>query len=584
MANHRLDATVALGAMIVLDSVTRSLGRSRARRAVLDGIDAMFETGGNYVILGQRSAGKTTLLRVLSGLQKPTSGRVRRYGSVSLPAGSAASLAGTKTGRQLAGFLATLYDSDPGQITRFTASFSGLNDVMDMPVAALSASDRVRLGYALTYAIPCDFYLFDDGIIYGDVDFRRACARAFENRRRSGGTIVATRNVRTASSLGERGGILHAGKLYLFDTVAAAVEIYQQLELSEKVAGLGYAEALLRNGDLDKAREHLKQHLTDGDGAAESYELLANLSLKSGHYVDAIEASAAALDRAPGSVASYLVLAKVAEQQGQFAAVVENAEKLLDLVPSHREARVMLAKAYDNLGMNEAAAATWRNLAAVDGDTVSLRLAIRNDIKAENWDGVLTTVAVALTRQPNDAGLLEMRARSLLELRRWAEAQHAVSELAEIDVERAFRTVHRLTKTVDWQAIPGFLSTMTIDLAPHRGSRTMVLILTFLERQAALAERSGRASEAVELLRVVASIDPTRARAVRELDRKEAPPAETPRGSDVPDLTTAEGVVRELSNLRTNRGGMNSAEFADRVKAAWAAAKAYLPGEGNDTP
>jgi capsular polysaccharide transport system ATP-binding protein len=570
---------VAIDPMIVLDAISKSYGRSSARRPVLEEVNAVFEAGGHYVILGQRSSGKTTLLRVLCGLRKPTAGRVRRYGSVSLPAGAAAAIAGTKTCRQLATFLATLYDGDPGEIARFAAAFSGLNDVIDLPVAALSASERVRLGFALTYAIPCDFYLFDDGTVYGEADFRRACAQAFESRRRTGGTIVATRNPRTASSLGDRGGVLHAGNLYLFDTVAEAVETYQQLELSEKVAGLGYAEALLRNGEADKAREHLKQYLAQSEGVAESYELFASLSLKSGNYADAIAASSAALDRTPGSVASYLVLAKVAEQQGQFSTVVANAEKILDLLPAHREARVLMARAYDNLGMNEAAAATWRNLAAVDGDTVSLRLAIRNDIKAENWDGVLSSVAVALARQPNDAGLLDMRARSLLELRRWAEARQAVDELAEVDVERALRIIHRLTKTPDWSAIPGFLRAVrTVDLRAHRSSRTMVLILICLERQAAIAEKAGRLSEAADLRQLVATIDPDRASIVRVVDREpqDAAPPQTPPLADAPDLTTAEGVVRELSNLRTNRSGMNAVEFANRVKAAWAAAKTYM--------
>jgi capsular polysaccharide transport system ATP-binding protein len=556
--------------MIVLRAVSKSLGQARARRTILDDVDAVFHLDRHYVVLGQRGAGKSTLLRILCGIQRPSRGRVQRSGSVSLPAGAAASLAGTKTGRQLAAFLAHLYEADAAEVTRFAAAFSRLEEAMDLPVMALSPSQRTRLGYALTYAVPVDFYLFDEAVGYGDAEFRRSCLQAFEKRREDAATIVATSDKRSATRVGDSGALLHAGQLHLFDTVAEAIDVFQKIELSEKVAGLAYAETLIRNGEPGRAREHLKQHLSEHDDTVAAYELLADLSLRAGHLPDAVEASQAVLDRMPQSASAHFVFARVAERQGDFRKAAAGAAKALEIAPAHREAQVLLARCYESLGMHAQAASAWRNLAGPHADPLSLRLAIRNDMKAANWAGVLATVDLVLDSNPNDPGLLEIRVRALLELQRWQEAGEAVGQLAGIDFERALRALYHLVKTPHWRALPALLIGLPrACLGDGRSTRTMNLILTFLERQATLASKESHATEAEELLLAVAMIDPARKRQAVPSDPIEAPASP----AAMPDLSTAASIARELLAL-----GEGPADQTTEVRraAVWAAGSTLL--------
>lgn len=503
--------------MIILQSVSKVVGRVGAYRWILADIEAAFDPNHHYVIFGQRGTGKTTLLRILSGMLAPTRGRVQRYCSVSPPIGSAGRLGGNKTGREIATFFATLYNADPDEVANYTAALSGLGDYMDLPISDLALTLRARLSHAMGYAVPCDIYLVDDTIGTGDADFRQLCKRTFESRSQTSGTIIATRDPRQASSLSDRGGFLHDGKLYLFDGVADAVAAYREIEAYTRADGVPRAEALLKNGEIVRAREYLKQHLSQVDDVAEAYELLADLSLKVGNNSDALEAASAALSRAPDAFRPHLVFAQVAASEGRFSDAIDSALKVLNLVPNHREARMLVARSYESTGMHAEAAAAWANLGP-SGNNLTRRLAIRNYVRAGDWMSVLSTTEAALVEQKNDPSLLGLKARSLIELRRWTEAKQALSELVVKDCEAAITMISQLTRTADWPHIPDLLRSLPrSDPTEFQASRAMGPILTFLERKAIAAQKEGHFKPADELFQFITSIDPSKIVPVQSL-------------------------------------------------------------------
>ena len=497
--------------MIVLKAVTKVAWRGRARRLILDRIDATFESGVHYAILGGRGSGKSTLLRLLGDLQKPTKGSITRFGTVSLPMGYSVN-AGDKTGRQLVHLVSDLYGSDTRAVLDFVAQFSELDDALELPLSALEVEARARLFYSLGYAIPVDFYLFDGIMATGDASFQARCRSAFESRRRTAGTIFATRDPRQAKAYGERGGVLHGGRLFLYDSVDEAIDVFEGLELESKVGTLSYAQGLAGRGDLQGAQEYVERYITDidsDDNAA--YSLLGELALKSGNLDDAAKASWAALDREPDQAGPHLMLAKIAERGHRLGDATTHAMRALEFEPSNRNAAMLLAKVLDADKKYAQAAEVWRYLGEIDRNPLCLRMAIRSDTRAENWAGVLQSIETIRGYGAFDASLEDLRTQALIETDRLDDAYDAVLEVAAVDFGRAIAALYRLAQKGRWSAIARLVQTLEADAwGRHRSNRTALHFIILLERQLAAATREGRTVEADELRNSIKIVSPDR--------------------------------------------------------------------------
>jgi capsular polysaccharide transport system ATP-binding protein len=214
--------------------VSKELGRGRLRKLVLDQINWAIQARTRFVILGQRGAGKSTLLQVISGARFPTSGWVERKGSICSVGLSLSRVRGTMTARQQAMRLARLYHVNPDAIVRFVEEFAEMHAMLDTPLKMLPKSARPRFSYALAYAIPFDFYLFDGAIGGRKGEFAKRCQSAFEARSRQASVILATSNPRQAERFDGMAGILHQGRLHLFPTVDQALSVFRALPPPEE--------------------------------------------------------------------------------------------------------------------------------------------------------------------------------------------------------------------------------------------------------------------------------------------------------------------------------------------------------------
>lgn len=221
--------------MLVLHSVTKELGRGKQKVVVLDNINLVIPRGIRLAILGQIGAGKSTFLKILSGSLLPTSGWVERRAIVSATEGLARHGSALTTPRQLAHRLAPLYRADGDEISRFVEHFGELSEVMDKPVRLLARKMVGNLNLALYYALPCDFYLFDQSFMSRNFAVRRRFGELFRQRQKEAGTILATSSPSIALEFGGTGAILFQGKLTLFKTVDQAVSAFEQLQIRHPV-------------------------------------------------------------------------------------------------------------------------------------------------------------------------------------------------------------------------------------------------------------------------------------------------------------------------------------------------------------
>ena len=214
------------------------LGASTARpervfRTILEDVSFEAAEGDRVALIGRNGAGKSSLLRVLTGAYPPTTGRLEVEGrrqallNISLGFSSEATI---EENILLRGTAMGLPADRIRELTRDILEFSGLNDAAQHRLRTLSAGQRMRLGFAVSTAAEGDIMLLDEWLGAGDMQFIRK-ARARMNDRVKGSRIVilATHNLEIARRVCNKGVVLEHGRVVFAGGVIESILEYRKL-------------------------------------------------------------------------------------------------------------------------------------------------------------------------------------------------------------------------------------------------------------------------------------------------------------------------------------------------------------------
>lgn len=215
--------------MIALDKVSKRYWARGQWRNVLQEVSAVFPTGRSVGILGRNGTGKSTLMRLIAGAERPDSGLIRRDVRVSWPMGFTGGFQGSLTGRDNARFVARIYRAEAASVEAYVARFAELGPYFDMPVSTYSAGMRARLALGMSFAIDFDVYLVDELPGVGDARFAARYAAELAARRSRSDLILVSHNAAAIRAQCDMAAVLHGGTLTLFDDVAAAIRLYTRL-------------------------------------------------------------------------------------------------------------------------------------------------------------------------------------------------------------------------------------------------------------------------------------------------------------------------------------------------------------------
>jgi len=170
-------------------------GKARPGKAVWALKDASFEVprGTTFGLVGHNGSGKSTALKVISGIYRPTSGDVTVNGRLSalleLGAGFHPDLSGRENIR-LNGSILGMSRKQVEDAMDGIIDFSGLAEFIDSPVKIYSSGMYVRLGFAIAVSVRPEILAIDEIIAVGDEEFQRKCFDHLHQLRRSGSTIL----------------------------------------------------------------------------------------------------------------------------------------------------------------------------------------------------------------------------------------------------------------------------------------------------------------------------------------------------------------------------------------------------------
>ncbi len=213
--------------MLEFDNVSKSFWTGKQRKVILDRASFRVELGHSLGILAPNGTGKTTIINMMSGLEKPDEGEIRRGCRVSFPLGFMGGLVNKHTARENVRFIAELYDLDPDYVEAFCRWLCELDEYFDMPVAKYSAGMRSRLSFALLLALDFDMYLIDEGMpSTADVNFNRKAGSVLRERLERTTMIVVSHQASTLERFCRSAAVLRNGQLYMFDTLEEAKALY----------------------------------------------------------------------------------------------------------------------------------------------------------------------------------------------------------------------------------------------------------------------------------------------------------------------------------------------------------------------
>ena len=173
-------------------SILRDLRPSETFPALRD-VSFIVPRGSTYGVIGRNGSGKSTALKVVAGITKPTSGTVHVEGRVSALIELGAGFHPEISGREnvfINGIMLGLTRREVQRRFDEIVEFAELRDFIDAPVKTYSSGMYMRLGFAVAIHVDPDVLLVDEVLAVGDEGFTHKCLDKFAEFRRRGKTIL----------------------------------------------------------------------------------------------------------------------------------------------------------------------------------------------------------------------------------------------------------------------------------------------------------------------------------------------------------------------------------------------------------
>lgn len=213
--------------MIAFENVSKSFWTGKSRKVILDRASFRVEVGNSLGILAKNGTGKTTIINMMAGLEKPDEGRIIRSSRISFPLGFMGGVVSRHTATENARYIARLYGLDPDYVEAFCRWLCGLDEYFDMPVGTYSAGMRSRFSFALLLALEFDIYLIDEGMPgTTDVEFNRKAGAILKERLQKATIVVVSHQASTLEKFCRSAAVLRNGQLYMFETLEEAKRLY----------------------------------------------------------------------------------------------------------------------------------------------------------------------------------------------------------------------------------------------------------------------------------------------------------------------------------------------------------------------
>jgi ABC-2 type transport system ATP-binding protein len=185
-----------------------------------------------FGIIGKNGAGKSTMLKVISRVLRPTQGRVVVYGKIAPLLELGAGFHNELTGRENIYLNGALLGFSRTEMTRCFQSildFSELHDFIDAPLRTYSSGMYARLGFSVATAHQPDILIIDEILGVGDEAFQHKCADRISEFRKNGTTILfVSHSMAAIEELCQRVVWIDHGKIEMVGLPSEVIAAYRE--------------------------------------------------------------------------------------------------------------------------------------------------------------------------------------------------------------------------------------------------------------------------------------------------------------------------------------------------------------------
>ena len=200
---------------------------------VVQDISFQVKKGETVGIIGTNGSGKSTILKIITGVLTPTTGNVRVSGVISalleLGAGFNMDYTGIENvymNGTMMGFTRSQMDEKLPEILEF----ADIGDFVYQPVKTYSSGMFVRLAFAVAINIEPEILIVDEALSVGDVFFQSKCYRRMEEIRKKGTTILmVTHDMGSIIKYCDRVVLLHKGEFIAEGPAGKVVDMYKKI-------------------------------------------------------------------------------------------------------------------------------------------------------------------------------------------------------------------------------------------------------------------------------------------------------------------------------------------------------------------
>ncbi|WP_026523023.1 ABC transporter ATP-binding protein [Butyrivibrio sp. VCB2001] len=254
-----------------IDRLKDSLGLVKKNRykehLALNNVNLTVKKGETVGIIGTNGSGKSTILKIITGVLSPSSGEVNVDGHISalleLGAGFNMEYNGIDN-IYLNGMMIGFSEEEITKRLDAILEFADIGDYVYQPVKTYSSGMFVRLAFAVAINIDPEILIVDEALSVGDVFFQAKCYHKFEEFKKQGKTILfVSHDLSSISKYCDRAVLLNQGVLLGEGTPKKMIDIYKQVLVGQyPLPSAGDTENLL---DDEQIREAAAKASDDSD-------------------------------------------------------------------------------------------------------------------------------------------------------------------------------------------------------------------------------------------------------------------------------------------------------------------------------
>ncbi len=224
-----------------MDRLKESLGLSRKKKYkehyALNDVSFQVRKGETVGIIGTNGSGKSTILKIITGVLNPTQGQVVVDGRISALLELGAGFNGEYSGIENVYLNGTMIGFSKEEIDaklQDILDFADIGDFVNQPVKTYSSGMFVRLAFAVAINIEPEILIVDEALSVGDVFFQAKCYRKFEEFKEMGKTILFVSH--DLSSIGkycDRVVLLNKGKKLAEGDAKEMVNLYRRVLVNQ---------------------------------------------------------------------------------------------------------------------------------------------------------------------------------------------------------------------------------------------------------------------------------------------------------------------------------------------------------------